>query len=535
MKNTAKKTCWRYPTKDLPLLKLAVLGFAGSISLVNSPAMPQSKPSASPQVSQSATPKPSATTEPKKTEESTSSEDKKKTGDEKKQELPLTWVAAIVGSVAVGYLLVLGLRPRWLLLIPSNFKTPKIGPIPELSPSVIHFFQYQPRVLDAWVSDRVEEARKQFDERETVQERKIHISMPVVLNGEPVTGLTAKDLGKICAKQEFRLLIVGEGGAGKTHLACQLAKWAMAKEKEARLCEHQMLPVLIENELEERKENSTSISPLLNAIARQLKNLRDEEKPISEELLKKLLEKRRVLVMVDHLSEMSEATRKLIRLRDSSFPINALVVTSRLDGILGKEVTYTKIKPMRVNGSQLSDFMDAYLRAKGKRNLFEDDQYFEYLRRLSLIVTDAREITLLFVKLYAGLMITVAERDLSEDLPKNAPDLMLSYVNELNCNVQEGKLEDATVQQALKLIAWECVHPTFKPETADRQAVLTRLAGLLGEGEAAKETAKQQLKYLEEPLSLIRTVKPANQRLRVSLDPLVEYLAGLYLGLAEKV
>ncbi|MBD2080173.1 hypothetical protein [Leptolyngbya sp. FACHB-17] len=105
--------------------------------------------------------------------------------------------------------------------------------------------------------------------------------------------------------------------------------------------------------------------------------------------------------------------------------------------------------------------MDAYLTAKGKRNLFEDDQYFEYLRRLSLIVTDAREITLLFAKLYADLMIAVAERDLSEDLAKNASDLMLSYVNELNRNVQEGKLEDATVQQALKLIAWECVHPTF--------------------------------------------------------------------------
>ncbi|MBD2080172.1 hypothetical protein [Leptolyngbya sp. FACHB-17] len=131
------------------------------------------------------------------------------------------------------------------------------------------------------------------------------------------------------------------------HLAFQLAKWAMAEEKEARLCQHQMLPVLIEDELEERKENSTSTSPLLNSIAEQLKNLRKDGKPAPEELLKKLLEKRRVLVMVDHLSEMSEATRKLIQLRDSSFPINALVVTSRLENILATEVTHTKIKPIR--------------------------------------------------------------------------------------------------------------------------------------------------------------------------------------------
>lgn len=511
-----------------PLLKLALLGFALPIVLINISAIPQPSPSVSPTASQSATPKPSPSVEPKQPEASPA-EDKKQSKDEKKQEWPLEWVAAIAGSAAVGYLLVLWLRPRWLLLIPSNFKTPKIGPIPELSPGVIHFFQYRPRVLDAWVSDRIEQAREEFDRRKTVEERKIHISMPVVLDGKTVTGLTAKELGKTCSRQEFRLLIWGEGGAGKTHLACQIAKWAMAEEKEARLCPHRMLPVLIEEELEEPKENSTIKSPLLDAIAGQLKNLRDEEKPVPEELLKRLLEKRRVLVIVDHLSEMSEATRKLIRWRDSSFPINALVVTSRLEGILGKEVTHTLLQPMRVNGKQLSIFMDDYLKAKGKRDLFEDDQYFEYLRRLSLIVTDAREITLLFAKLYADQMIAVAEGQISEDLPKNVPDLMLKYVSDLNCNVQEGKLEDATVQQTLELIAWECVQPTFKPETADRQEVLTQLAGQLGEGEAAKETATQQLKYLEERLFLIRMVKPANQRLRMALDPLAEYLAGLYV------
>lgn len=529
VKNTAKNTCWHCPTKYLLLLKLAVLGFAVPTALANSPAMPQSKPSASPKVSQSATPRPSATTEPKKIEESTSLEDKKKAGDEKKPELSLTWLAAIVGSVVVAYVLVLWLRPRWLLLIPSNFKTPKIGPIPELSPSVIHFFQYQPRVLDAWVSDRIEKAREEIDRRKTVEERKIHISMPVVLDGETVTGLTAKDLGKTCDKQEFRLLIWGEGGAGKTHLACQIAKWAMAEKKEVRLCSHRMLPVLIEEELEEAKENATLKSPLLGAIARQLKNLRDEEKPIPEELLKKLLEKRRVLVIIDHLSEMSETARKLIRWRDSSFPVNALVVTSRLEDILGREVNPTLLKPIRVDRDRLSAFMNKYLEAKGKENLFEDSQFFDYVGRLSSIVTDEREMTLLFAKLYADLMIAFAEGRLSEDLPKNVPDLMLSYVNELNRNVQEGKFEDATVQQSLKLIAWECVQQTLKPGTAVRQEVLTRLAEQLGEGEAAKETAKQQLKYLEERLFLIRMVRPANQRLRVSLDPLAEYLAGLYL------
>jgi HEAT repeat protein len=534
--NTVKQPRQTCSTKYLLFLKFAFLGFVVPIVVVTSPAMPQTTPSISPKASQSATPQSSPSAELKKSEELTSAEDKKKPDDGEKLE---RWVlflerwllfgASGLTILAVVYLLVLWLNPRLFLKIPPNLKTPKLGPIPEISISHFAFLLYRDRVLDAWVSDRIEKAREEFDRRQTVEERKIHISMPVVLDGKTVTGLMAKDLGKTCSKQEFRLLIWGEGGAGKTHLACLIAKWAMAEQKEERLCSHRMLPVLIEEELEEPKDTSTNKSPLLDAVTRQLKNLRDEEKPIPEELLKKLLEKRRVLVVVDHLSEMSEATRKAIRLRDASFPVNALVVTSRLEDILGKEVTHTLLKPMRVDGKQLSIFMDDYLKAKGKRELFEDDQYFEYLRRLSQIVTDTRKITLLFAKLYADQMIAVAEGQLSDELPKNVPDLMLSYVNELNQNVREGKLEDATVQQNLKLIAWECMRQTFKPETADRQEVLTRLAALVGEGEAAKETAKQHLKYLEERLSLIRTVKPANQRLRVLLDPLAEYLAGLYL------
>lgn len=75
---------------------------------------------------------------------------------------------------------------------------------------------------------------------------------------------------------------MGEGGVGKTSLACQIAKWAMAKNKAERLCNHRILPVLIEEKLEAVEGKP----PLLEAITCQIKNLRDEEKPISEELLK---------------------------------------------------------------------------------------------------------------------------------------------------------------------------------------------------------------------------------------------------------
>ncbi|MDX2212225.1 MAG: HEAT repeat domain-containing protein [Oculatellaceae cyanobacterium bins.114] len=434
-----------------------------------------------------------------------------------------------IGSVTIiilSYLGILWLNPRLLLkVIPvTEIKIPMTEIKVPLG--VLIWLKYQPRVLDAWVSERIHQVESNFEDRLTVKERVVHIPIPVELDGKKpaIANFTPNDLKAVFSKQFTRLVIVGEGGVGKTSFACQIAKWAMTESKDERLCNHRMIPVLIEEELEPTEGGS----PLLEAIALQVKNLRDDEKPVAEELLKQLLEKRRILVIVDHLSEMSEATQKATRLRDASSPVNALIVTSRTEDILGKEITYTTLKPQRVSGKQLSIFMDAYLTQRGKRDLFNDPEYFDVLRRLSQIVTDERDITVLFAKLYADQMIAVAEGLVIEDLPDNIPDLMLSYVNEVN-REKDNKLDDNIVQRDLKVIAWECLKQTFKPETAEREDVIECLAALEGEGSPAKESAKKRLKYLEDRLALIRTVSPTKIKIRFVLDPLAEYLAGLNL------
>lgn len=441
-----------------------------------------------------------------------------------KQNKPLTTGGLSIVIVITLYLTALGLRPTWLLWLPSELQIPKTSI--KLPLGLLLWLKYQPRVLDAWVVERIQQAQETFEERPTVRERKVHIPIPVKLNGNEsaIASLSAKDLQAVFARQSFRLLILGEGGVGKTSLACQIATWSMAKDKTQHLCKHRMLPVLIEEEL----EASEGKSPLIEAIARQVKNLRDDEKPISEELLKQLLEKRRILVIVDHFSEMSEATRKAIRLRDSSSPVNALVVTSRIADILGKEVTHTTLQPLRVSSDGLGEFLHEYLIQQGKRHLFDVREYCDALLHLSQIVTDKRDVTVLFAKLYADQMIAIAEGSTIESLPDNVPDLMLGYINELNRNVTEGKLEDEIIQRDAKVVAWECLKQSFKPEPADREQIINSLAALEGEGETAKEGARKRLKYLEDRLALIRSVPP-NIKVRFALDPLAEYLAGLYL------
>lgn len=375
---------------------------------------------------------------------------------------------------------------------------------------------YHPRVLDAWVKLHLDTAGKEFQNKPTVKTRNIHIALPVVLDGENKPELTAKDLQPNFAQKQECLLIWGEGGSGKTSLACQLAKWAMSPEPEQRLCKHRMLPILVEQELDFKVAEGKQ--PFTELIRGLLEKLLDGREQISEELLEQLLRQQRLLVIVDRFSEMSDATRQAIRPELPEFCVNALVVTSRIEETLGK-INRTTLKPMRVEGNHLSSFMEAYLTKLGKRDLFNDREFFEDCSRLSAIASQGN-ITVLLAKLYADQMISGKEGKNREDLPDNIPDLMIHYLNQLNSSVADNKLDNRTVHRDAKIVAWECLQKTYRPATAQREHIIAAL----GENDAEK-----RLNYLEKRLCIIQTVSPDETQIRFSLDPLAEYLAALHL------
>jgi hypothetical protein len=315
-------------------------------------------------------------------------------------------------------------------------------------------------------------------------------------------------------------LIWGEGGSGKTSLACQIAQWAMSEDENERILKHRMLPVLIEDDLDPDPDHDKC--PFTDAILGQLNDeLGQDTDPISAKLLEQLLRKQRILVIVDHLSEMSTETRDLIRPEMPDCPAKALLITSRLREVLG-HVVKTTIQPLRIEGNHLSSFMDAYLRERGKRELFPDPEFFDACRHLSQIV-DRGNITVFLAKLYAEQMIASkveSAQTLTASLPDNVPDLMLHYINELNRDVHKDKLEDRIVQKTAKIVAWECLKTTYQPNTAAIEDILLALAD---------NTAEIRLKYLEQRLHLIQIVGPAQDRLRFALDPIAEYLAALHL------
>jgi hypothetical protein len=414
------------------------------------------------------------------------------------------------------------LRPRWLVPIndalkPYEFKLPdSLGGAPVKIRDLTFFslFYDRPRVLDAWVNAHISTVREEFKTLETVQERRTYISIPVILDGNTLPDLTSESLRPLFDRQRACLLIVGEGGSGKTSIACQIALWAIQETPEHRLAPHLTIPILIEEEL--TPQLTATPHPLRETIRRQLQDLTGKAEPISDELLANLLKHRRILVILDHISEMSEATRQQIQ--QESLDINALVITSRLEEPLNR-TTQCPIEPLRIAGNRLSSFMEAYLNQRGKRGLFTDKEFFNACIQLSDMV-GTRDITVLLAKLYAEQLISAKEGYQSADLPENIPDLMLSYLNELNRDVTEDKLADRTLHQDAKAIAWECLKERYRPASAHIKDAIAALPA---------PDADQRLHYLESKLRLLQTVGVGKENLRFALDPVAEYLAGLYL------
>jgi hypothetical protein len=86
-------------------------------------------------------------------------------------------------------------------------------------------------------------ARDQSLALDTVDNRILHISLPVDLNGTTRQALQPEDLAPAFTKKPA-ILITAEGGAGKTSWACQIARWGLDKK----LTQHRLIPRLIEKD-----------------------------------------------------------------------------------------------------------------------------------------------------------------------------------------------------------------------------------------------------------------------------------------------
>jgi HEAT repeat protein/cation transport regulator ChaB len=381
----------------------------------------------------------------------------------------------------------------------------------------VGLFEQNRRVLDAWIEAQAPTARRSFREKPTVRDRRIRVQVPVLLNDELVPNLTPEHLRQVFETPRGCVLIHGEGGAGKTSLACEIALWGMADEVSRRLVPgHLILPVLLEHDFEYASPSGGPV--LLDAIRGELTNLLGLERPLDRDWLRHLLRRRQVVVIIDSVSELSEATRRAIGFGHPEFPVNALMVTSRVREELGG-IQHNTIQPQRIAERRIGEFLGDYLSLRESRSLFDTDEFQEMCQKLRRMMSGA-DISVLFAKLYVD-QVVLGKKGLTAEVPGTIPDIALMYLNEINRAGRQRYADDRAIHRAAKKVAWACVRKRYRSGRADRIDVLIAI-----EDEPDPEVV---LRDFEQRLKLVATIGPGRNVLVFTLDALAEYLAAMFV------
>ena len=313
--------------------------------------------------------------------------------------------------------------------------------------------------------------------------------MSVQVNGAPVPGFQAYSLQSAFDPPRTAILIWGDSGTGKTRLAHEFARLADTKYDNIRVARsHPMLPLFIDDD----PFSYPAVNPSWSEAI--LTKLKTELGPESHPgLYLHLLESKRVLVLIDGLSEMSGKTQELLERDLPTLPARALILTSRRHERL-RGVALTEIETGAIQSDRLAASIDECLRARNQRGLFPDDEYLESVPRLAKLASPS-PVTMGLLTIYCDVLIAFKRSS-----PPSSPNL--KDVVELMESYRDSQVLSENATKANEL-AWRCVSETLRPIAVT--------------GEVENELAP-----------LVWPVAPGRVHFRIPL--LAEYLAAIHIA-----
>ena len=386
---------------------------------------------------------------------------------------------------------------------------------------------YTPQELQTWVERHHPRLEKAFLGLSSVQTRQVHVPLDVCLTpaGAAATQgprlLRPEDLEPLLAAGSHVLLLSGDGGAGKTSLAFAIARWWLEGKPGGVV----RLPVLIETALAEGE-----------TVARKVGAWLEEQlgEPPAVELVMALLRGRRLVPILDHVSELAPGARQRLL---AGLPPGLVIATSRSaeDGWKGRALSQIVPRPIALD--RLQSFFVEYLKGRGQGDVLRDDELVPAQNQLRRIVGD-KPITALLAQMFIDDVIANRQRGL---LAGSVPQLMLSYVRRLDTPVDPSQRERAgltidgeRVQRALKCLALASHRqlggdgePSYQPREFSRALAKEALQQPEPEGLGLNgEASEGVLGYLGERRLLVHPGEDSSE-LRFPLDPLADYLAAL--------
>jgi formylglycine-generating enzyme required for sulfatase activity len=391
---------------------------------------------------------------------------------------------------------------------------------------------YTPQELQTWVERHHPKLERAFLGLPSVQARQVHVPLDVCLNlagAAPTEGprlLTPEDLAPLLEESgDHVLLLSGDGGAGKTSLAFAIARWWLEGEPGGVV----RLPVLIEAAL---APGETVVERVRSWLRGQLRGATEAD--LAKELVVALLAAKRLIPIIDHLSEMTSGSKEQLL---AALPSGLVVVTSRSvdDGF--RERPLSRIVPQPIALDRLQSFFMDYLNQGERGQLLKDDELVPAQSQLRRIVGD-KPITPLLAQMFIDDVIANRQKGL---LAGSVPQLMLSYVKRLHAQVNPDQQKRAgltvdrdLVQQALKRLALAGHQqdgvdgkPAYQPREFSLNLAINTLQLPHPQGIAKQATeAEALLGYLRDIQLLVNPGEDTSE-FRFPLDPLADYMAAL--------
>ncbi|MFN9244535.1 MAG: DUF4062 domain-containing protein, partial [Cyanobacteriota bacterium] len=387
---------------------------------------------------------------------------------------------------------------------------------------------YTPADLEAWVERHQARLAAAFEALEVVRARRVHVPLEVRLalatGAEEATRLlTPTDLTPLLEEGgNHVLLLSGDGGAGKTSLAFAIARWWLEGEPGGVV----RIPMLIETAL---APGETVVDRVRGWLVGQLAGA--PEGDLEPALVEALLAAKRLVPIIDHLSELAPAAREQLL---AALPPGLVVVTSRSDDDGFRERPLSRIVPQRLGLNRLPDFFLSYLNRTQQRGVLTEDDLMPALGQLKRIVGD-KPITVLLAQMFIDDVIAHREEGFWAG---SVPELMLSYVRRLDTPDQPEQrrkagllIDGSLVQRALRVVALashrqeQNGEPLFQPLEFSQSLASGALMAEKPLGLAlGQEQAEAVLGYLMDLKLLVRP-GAAVGRLRFPLDPLADHLA----------
>jgi photosystem II stability/assembly factor-like uncharacterized protein len=445
-------------------------------------------------------------------------------------------------------------RPLWNVALYRTLKLvqiekidiPGIGSL--LKPAlhivtVLPWFVQRRRTLDAWVLKNRATILKAWN-KELESEGgtpadsegdngQFYVPLPIrkgnPRSGEQILQPSASNIRVMVTQNRATIQIIGPGGAGKTSLAKQISRWTFENGRESGIAAHPIIPVWVDEELDPEKNTLPAV-----VKGKLVATLSSED--IDSVLLSALLEKQRLAVFIDRLSERSVVAQRHIETAYRSSNIGLLILTSRtghkIDGV---ESVFLYPEPL--NSATLlrfmTDLLAIYLGISEEGRPFatieEQCDLGKRLAKLIQLRTGLGEHDVPLIPLPVRLFVEqavqlVRESKSLDDLPSSLPEVYLRQIRIVN--PQNSGLPNFFPDDPLLEIAQALAKISLRRDFIPKEFSRSEATKIIGEP-----------KYNSDPLQRlvlngVLVEKPGGKdvRFRFSLDPVAEFLAAVSYG-----